>query len=127
MADSSIIQVRNLSVQFRTDEGIIEAVKNISFDVPRGKTVGLVGESGSGKSVTSLAVMRLIPNPPGKITNGQILLNGKDLLKISESEMRHIRGNEISMIFQEPMTSLNPVFTCGDQICETLILHQKLS
>lgn len=123
----SIIQVRNLSVEFRTDEGIINAVKKISFDVPRGKTVGLVGESGSGKSVTSLAVMRLIPNPPGKITSGEILLNGKDLLKLSESEMRHIRGNEISMIFQEPMTSLNPVFTCGDQISETLMLHQKMS
>ncbi|MGZ3721859.1 MAG: ABC transporter ATP-binding protein [Bdellovibrionales bacterium] len=123
----SIIQVKNLAVEFRTDEGIINAVKKISFDVPRGKTVGLVGESGSGKSVTSLAVMRLIPNPPGKITGGEILLNGKDLLKLSEREMREIRGNQISMIFQEPMTSLNPVFTCGDQIAETLMLHQKLS
>ena len=123
----SIIQVRDLSVEFKTDEGVVNAVKKISFDVPRGKTVGLVGESGSGKSVTSLAVMRLIPNPPGKITNGQILLNGKDLLKLSESQMREIRGNQISMIFQEPMTSLNPVFTVGDQISETLILHQKLS
>jgi len=123
----NIIQVRNLAVEFRTDEGIVNAVKKISFDVPRGKTVGLVGESGSGKSVTSLAVMRLIPNPPGKITGGEILLNGKDLLKLSESEMRNIRGNQISMIFQEPMTSLNPVFTCGDQIAETLMLHQKLS
>src|SRR4051812_38389378 len=123
----SIIQVRNLAVEFRTDEGTIFAVKKISFDVPRGKTVGLVGESGSGKSVTSLAIMRLIPNPPGKITSGEILLNGKDLLKLSESEMRQIRGNQISMIFQEPMTSLNPVFTCGDQISETLMLHQKMS
>src|SRR4051812_42518548 len=122
MADDSIIQVRNLSVEFRTDDGIIHAVKNISFDVPRGKTVGLVGESGSGKSVTSLAIMRLIPNPPGRVTSGQILLNGKDLLGISEAEMRKVRGNEISMIFQEPMTSLNPVFTVGDQISETLIL-----
>lgn len=127
MSDSSIIQVRNLSVEFRTDEGNVKAVKNISFDIPRGKTVGLVGESGSGKSVSSLAIMRLIPNPPGKVTSGEILLNGKDLLKVSESEMREIRGNKISMIFQEPMTSLNPVFTVGDQISETLILHQKLS
>lgn len=126
MADS-IIQVRNLSVEFRTDEGTVKAVKNISFDIPRGKTVGLVGESGSGKSVTSLAVMRLIPNPPGKITGGEILFNGKDLTKLSESEMRQIRGNKVSMIFQEPMTSLNPVFTIGDQIAETLILHQKVS
>ncbi len=123
----SIIQVRNLSVEFRTDDGTIKAVKNISFDIPRGKTVGLVGESGSGKSVTSLAVMRLIPNPPGKVTSGEILLNGSDLLKLSESQMRTVRGNKVSMIFQEPMTSLNPVFTVGDQIAETLMLHQKLS
>ncbi len=128
MASSSIIQIRNLSVEFRTDEGTINAVKGISFDIPRGKTVGLVGESGSGKSVTSLAVMRLIPNPPGLITNGQILLDEKtDLSKLSEPQMRDIRGNKISMIFQEPMTSLNPVFTVGDQIAETLMLHQKLS
>lgn len=127
MAGESIIQVKNLAVEFRTDEGTVKAVKSISFNVPRGKTVGLVGESGSGKSVTSLAVMRLIPNPPGKITGGEILLNDKDLLKLSEREMREIRGNQISMIFQEPMTSLNPVFTCGDQIAETLMLHQKMS
>lgn len=124
---NTLIEVRGLSVEFRTDEGIVKAVKNISFEIPRGKTVGLVGESGSGKSVTSLAMMRLIPNPPGQITGGQILLDGKDLLKLSESEMRTVRGNKISMIFQEPMTSLNPVFTVGDQIAETLILHQKLS
>jgi peptide/nickel transport system ATP-binding protein len=125
--NENIIQVRNLSVEFRTDEGIVKAVKNISFDIPRGKTVGLVGESGSGKSVTSLAAMRLIPNPPGQVTSGEILLDGTDLLKVSESQMRGIRGNKISMIFQEPMTSLNPVFTVGDQIAETLMLHQKLS
>lgn len=123
----SIIQVRNLSVEFRTDDGTVKAVKNISFDIPRGQTVGLVGESGSGKSVTSLAIMRLIPNPPGKVTSGEILLNGKDLLKLSEPEMRKVRGNKVSMIFQEPMTSLNPVFTVGDQIAETLMLHQNLS
>jgi peptide/nickel transport system ATP-binding protein len=126
MSDS-IIQVRNLSVEFRTDEGTVKAVKGISFDVPRGKTVGLVGESGSGKSVTSLALMRLIPNPPGKVTSGELLFDGTDLLKLSEAKMRGIRGNRISMIFQEPMTSLNPVFTVGNQISETLMLHQKLS
>ena len=124
---NTLVQVRNLSVEFRTDEGIVKAVKNISFDIPRGKTVGLVGESGSGKSVTSLATMRLIPNPPGKVTSGEIWLDGQDLLKLSEPQMRQVRGNKISMIFQEPMTSLNPVFTVGDQIAETLILHQKLS
>jgi len=123
----TIIQVKNLSVDFRTDDGVVKAVKNISFDIPRGKTVGLVGESGSGKSVTSLAIMRLIPNPPGKVTSGEILLNGEDLLKVPEAKMRKIRGNKVSMIFQEPMTSLNPVFTVGDQICETLMLHQNLS
>jgi peptide/nickel transport system ATP-binding protein len=114
-------------VDFTTDEGIVKAVKNISFDIPRGKTVGLVGESGSGKSVTSLAVMRLIPNPPGKITSGEIHMDGRNLLALGENQMRQIRGNKISMIFQEPMTSLNPVFTVGDQIAETLMLHQKLS
>lgn len=124
---SDLIKVENLSVEFRTDEGVVRAVKNISFNIPRGKTVGLVGESGSGKSVSSLAIMRLIPNPPGKITSGRILFDGKDLLSLSESQMRHIRGNKISMIFQEPMTSLNPVFTVGDQIAEALILHQNMN
>ena len=123
----SIIQIKNLSVEFKTDDGMVKAVKNISFDIPKGKTVGLVGESGSGKSVSSLAIMRLIPNPPGKVTSGEILFEGEDLLKKSESEMRKVRGNRISMIFQEPMTSLNPVFTVGDQICETLMLHQKMN
>src|SRR5690606_9602875 len=100
---------------------------NISFNIPRGKTVGLVGESGSGKSVTSLSVMRLIPNPPGQISSGSITFDGTDLLKLRESKMREIRGNKISMIFQEPMTSLNPVFTVGDQIAETILLHQNVS
>ena len=128
MASTNIIEIRNLSVEFRTDEGTVKAVKNISFDIPRGKTVGLVGESGSGKSVTSLAIMRLIPNPPGKITSGSITMDGTtDLLKLTEPQMREVRGNKVSMIFQEPMTSLNPVFTVGDQIAETLMLHQKLS
>ncbi|MCC7405036.1 MAG: ABC transporter ATP-binding protein [Bdellovibrionales bacterium] len=121
-----LVKVENLSVDFKTDEGIIKAVKNISFNIPKGKTVGLVGESGSGKSVTSLAIMKLIPNPPGKISSGSIWFEGKDLVKASEAEMRSVRGNRISMIFQEPMTSLNPVFTVGDQIAETLMLHQKM-
>jgi peptide/nickel transport system ATP-binding protein len=127
MDSDSLIQIRNLSVEFQTDEGTVKAVKNISFNIPRGKTVGLVGESGSGKSVTSLAIMRLIPNPPGKITTGEITYENQDLLKISETQMRKVRGDRISMIFQEPMTSLNPVFTVGDQIAETLMLHQKLN
>lgn len=124
---SSLIKIENLSVEFQTDSGKVNAVKNISFEIPKGKTVGLVGESGSGKSVSSLAIMRLIPNPPGKVTSGRIMFEGQDLLTIPESKMREVRGNRISMIFQEPMTSLNPVFTVGEQIAETLILHEKMS
>src|ERR1700751_2508228 len=110
MSADTLIQIQDLSVEFQTDDGTVKAVKNISLDIPRGKTVGLVGESGSGKSVTSLSVMRLIPNPPGRITSGEILFENQDLLKIPETQMRKVRGNSISMIFQEPMTSLNPVF-----------------
>jgi peptide/nickel transport system ATP-binding protein len=124
---ADLLTVKDLSVEFKTSEGIVKAVDTISFNIPEGKTVGIVGESGSGKSVSSLAIMRLIPNPPGRITSGQIEFMGKDLLKLSEPEMRTIRGNQISMIFQEPMTSLNPVFTVGYQIAEALILHQRLS
>jgi peptide/nickel transport system ATP-binding protein len=124
---SELLTINNLSIDFSTSEGLVKAVDNISFSIPEGKTVGIVGESGSGKSVTSLGIMRLIPNPPGKISNGEILFQGKDLVKATESEMRAIRGNQISMIFQEPMTSLNPVFTVGYQIAEALILHQKLN
>ncbi len=127
MSQDLILDIHDLSIDFKTDDGIVNAVKKISFSIPRGKTVGLVGESGSGKSVTSLSIMRLIPNPPGQISSGQILFNGTDLLKLSEKEMRNIRGNKISMIFQEPMTSLNPVFTIGDQIAETILLHEKVS
>ncbi len=128
MAENDILlSIKDLCVDFSTKEGVVHALKNVSFDIPRGKTIGLVGESGSGKSVTSLATMGLIPNPPGQVTNGQILFKGKDLLTYSESEMRKIRGNHISMIFQEPMTSLNPVFTVGYQIAEVLRLHQGLN
>ncbi|MEQ1665562.1 MAG: ABC transporter ATP-binding protein, partial [Bdellovibrionales bacterium] len=123
----NIIRIENLSVDFTTEDNIIHAVKNISFNIPKGKTVGLVGESGSGKSVSSLAIMRLIANPPGKITSGKIFFQDTDLLTLSDDKMRAVRGNKISMIFQEPMTSLNPVFTVGEQISETIMLHQKLS
>jgi peptide/nickel transport system ATP-binding protein len=127
MADEILLSIKNLCIDFQTDNGTVRAVKNLNLDIPKGKTVGLVGESGSGKSVTSLAIMGLIPNPPGRITQGEILYKGKDLTKISQDEMRKIRGNQISMIFQEPMTSLNPVFTIGNQIDEALMLHQGLS
>ncbi len=123
----SIIKVENLAVEFSTDAGLIKAIKNISFNIPKGKTLGLVGESGSGKSVTSLAIMRLLATPPGRVTSGKIHYQGQDLLTLSEDKMRQVRGNKISMIFQEPMTSLNPVFTVGDQIAETLELHKNMS
>lgn len=122
-----LVDIKDLKIDFRTDDGLVNAVKGISFQIPRGKTVGLVGESGSGKSVTSLGIMRLIPNPPGIISGGQILFDGTDLTKLSEAQMRKVRGNKISMIFQEPMTSLNPVFTVGDQISETILIHQNVT
>lgn len=120
-----ILEVKNLEVEFRTERGPITAIKGVDFDVYRGKTLGLVGESGSGKSVTALAIMGLIPNPPGRISKGEILFHGENLLKKKSDEMRKIRGNKIAMIFQEPMTSLNPVFTVGNQIEEVLKLHQR--
>ena len=127
MSDT-LLEVKDLSIDFQIEDAPhIQAVSSLSFKIPKGKTLGLVGESGSGKSVTALSLMRLIPDPPGKITKGEILFNGRDILKLNEKEMRRLRGNKISMIFQEPMTSLNPVFTIGDQIAEALILHRKLS
>jgi peptide/nickel transport system ATP-binding protein len=124
-----LLEVRNLKTYFKTDDGIAKAVDNISFTIYRGETVGIVGESGSGKSVTCLSIMRLISSPPGYIAGGEILYhrsNGDivDLAKVDAQEMRSYRGNEISMIFQEPMTSLNPVYTCGDQVMEAILLHQ---
>lgn len=129
---SPLLDIRNLSVHFRTESGVIKSVDNISFKLSKGETLGIVGESGSGKSVTSLSIMQLIANPPGEIVGGEIIFDhptkGKfDILKKSEKEMRSIRGNDISMIFQEPMTSLNPVYTCGDQVMEAILLHQKVT
>lgn len=124
---SKLLEVKNLKTYFYTDDGVAKAVDDVSFALDRGETLGLVGESGCGKSVSALSIMRLIAQPPGKIVNGEILFKGKDILKIPEKEMQDIRGNDIGMIFQEPMTSLNPVFTCGNQIEEAVILHQKLS
>ncbi|OGP88888.1 MAG: peptide ABC transporter ATP-binding protein [Deltaproteobacteria bacterium RBG_16_48_10] len=126
MVKSPLLEVCDLSVQFITDEGVVRAVENVSFEIYPGEILGLVGESGCGKSVTALSILTLIPTPPGKIASGKILFKGKDLLSLKEEEMEKVRGNEISMIFQEPMTSLNPVFTIGDQIMEALILHQGM-
>lgn len=123
----AILEVRDLHTHFATHDGVVKAVDNVSFHVDRGETLGIVGESGCGKSVTSLSIMRLIPNPPGNIVSGQILFDGQDLLKASQAEMRRIRGNRIAMIFQDPMTSLNPVLTIGRQIGEALQLHLHLS
>ncbi|MGI6566970.1 MAG: ABC transporter ATP-binding protein [Firmicutes bacterium] len=122
-----LLEVRGLKTYFYTDDGVVPAVDGVDFSLGKGETLGIVGESGCGKSVTSLSIMRLIPDPPGKIVDGEILFDGSNLLEKSEAEMRSIRGNDISMIFQEPMTSLNPVFTIGDQIMEAIILHQRLS
>ncbi len=121
-----LLQVRNLETTFFTPDGVVPAVDHVSLSVNKGETLGLVGESGCGKSVTALSVMRLIADPPGKIMGGDILFEGQNLLAKTEAEMRTIRGNRISMIFQEPMTSLNPVFTVGFQITEAIRLHQKL-
>ncbi len=122
-----ILEVKNLKTHFFVEEGVVKAVDGVNFEIYEGETLGIVGESGSGKSVTSISIMGLIPNPPGKIVEGEILYKGENLVDKSVSEMRKIRGNEISMIFQEPMTSLNPVFTIGDQIAEAVLLHQKVS
>jgi peptide/nickel transport system ATP-binding protein/oligopeptide transport system ATP-binding protein len=122
-----LLKIQNLHTYFFTDEGIAKAVDGVDLELEEGGTLGLVGESGCGKSVTALSIMRLIPDPPGKIVQGQISFNGTNLLILSEAEMRKIRGRSISMIFQEPMTSLNPVFQIGDQISEVLQLHEGMS
>jgi oligopeptide transport system ATP-binding protein len=124
---AQLLQVRNLTTNFYTHDGVVRAVNGVSFDLAEGETLGIVGESGSGKSVTALSIMRLIPWPPGKTEAGQVLYRGKDLLKFSKDEMRDIRGNEIAMIFQDPMTSLNPVLTISKQIGEALQLHMHMT
>jgi peptide/nickel transport system ATP-binding protein len=127
MDKQSILQINDLKVSFQSGKKLLPAVDGISFQLKEGEILGIVGESGSGKSVTSLAAMGLIPSPPGKIENGDIIFEGKNLTHISEKEWRNIRGNQISMIFQEPMTSLNPLFTIGNQLTEAIRLHTDLS
>jgi oligopeptide transport system ATP-binding protein len=122
----SLLQVKDLKTYFFTDEGVVKAVDGVTYDVQEGETLGLVGESGCGKTVSALSILRLIPSPPGKIISGEILFDGNDLVKAGEDEIRHIRGNRIAMVFQEPMTSLNPVLTIGRQLTEALELHLKL-
>ena len=122
----NILEVSGLQTFFFTRAGVLKAVDDLSFTLKRGETLGIVGESGCGKSMTALSIMRLVPEPPGRIVGGKVVLDGRDLLKLDEDTMRDVRGNEISMIFQEPMTSLNPVLTIGDQIGEAIGLHQDL-
>ena len=122
-----LLEVKNLQTQFFTQDGVVRAVEDVSFYVMPGETLGVVGESGSGKSITGLSIMRLIPNPPGKIVNGEVIFEGQDLLKLSDDQIRRIRGNQIAMIFQDPMTSLNPVLTINRQISEALQLHMGMS
>ena len=123
---SDLLQIKGLSTEFRTEDGLVRAVDGVSWQVNPGQTLGIVGESGCGKSVSALSVMGLIPKPPGEIVDGQVWFKGQDLLQLTERQMREIRGNEIAMIFQEPMTSLNPVFTVGNQIVEAIKLHRKM-
>ena len=122
-----VLEVKGLQTYFKTDAGIVKAVDGVSFTVHEGETIGLVGESGCGKSVTNLSIMRLVPSPPGKIVGGEVLYEGRDIMKMSEKELRTIRGNNISMIFQDPMTSLNPFLKISTQMIETIRLHQNLS
>jgi peptide/nickel transport system ATP-binding protein len=126
MPDQRLLDVKNLKTYFFTDEGVVRAVDGVDLYINQGETLGVVGESGCGKSVTALSIMKLIPQPPGKIVEGEITYNGVNLVSLPPNRMRKIRGKEISMVFQEPMTSLNPVFTCGEQIAEALRLHEGL-
>ena len=123
----NLLQIKNLSIEFRTFDGVVKAINNLNLELPKGKTIGLVGETGAGTTTTALAIMGLIPNPPGVITSGEILFEGKDLLKAGKKELQEYRGDKIAMIFQNPMTSLNPVYTVGHQIAGVIMQHQNLS
>ena len=125
--NNRILEVRDLTIHYFVDKSVVKAVNGISFELEQGESLGLVGETGAGKTTTALGIMRLVPNPPGRIVSGSILYKGEDLTKKSEEDMRRIRGHEISMIFQDPMTALNPVLTVGDQIAEVVSLHQNVT
>jgi len=126
MTDEVILQIKNLKTYFHVDEGVVKAVDGVTFDLHKGETLGIVGESGSGKSVTNLSIINMIPNPPGRIAGGEVLYHDRDLLKMPPPEIRKIRGNKVSMIFQDPMTSLNPFLRISTQMIETIVLHQGL-
>ena len=123
----NILEVRDLVVHFETDDGVVKAINGLNFSIGREKTLGLVGETGAGKTTTALSILNLVPNPPGKIKSGSILLDGRDVLQMSDKELEQMRGNDVAMIFQDPMTALNPVMTVGDQIAESIQLHQFVS
>jgi len=122
-----LLKIRDLETRFYTDDGVVHAVNGVSYEMGAGETLGVVGESGCGKSVHALSIMRLIPDPPGKIEKGEIIFDGRDLLKLSKAEIRHVRGKDIAMVFQDPMSSLNPVYTVGFQIVEALMLHKNMN
>jgi oligopeptide/dipeptide ABC transporter ATP-binding protein len=126
LSEENVLSVRDLKTQFFTRKGVVKAVDGVSFDLKKKEALGLVGESGSGKSMTCFSIMRLVPSPPGKIVGGEVILNGRDLLKLSQREMRKVRGGGISMSFQDPMTYLNPVMRVGDQIAEAILLHKNV-
>ncbi len=127
MQNNKLLEINDLTIHYFTDDGVVRAVNNIDLNLERGQTLGLVGETGAGKTTTALGIMGLIPNPPGRVVGGEILFEGQDLLKATKTQMRHHRGKDVSMIFQDPMTSLNPILTVGDQISEVIRLHEKLS
>lgn len=124
---NTLLDIQNLSVEFRTDDGVVKAVNDMSLQIERGKTLGLVGETGAGKTTTALSILRLIPDPPGVITGGSITLDGEDILAASKHQLEKMRGSLVSMIFQDPMTSLNPVLPVGEQIAEVYILHERIN
>ena len=123
----NVLEVKDLVVRYDTDDGIVRAINGISFSIGRERTLGLVGETGAGKTTTALSILNLVPDPPGVISSGSIILDGKEILEMGEKELEHMRGNDVAMIFQDPMTALNPVITVGDQIAESIMLHEKLS
>lgn len=125
MPENQILKTTHLKTQFFTEEGIVRAVDDVNIHITKGESLGLIGESGCGKSITALSILKLVPNPPGKIVGGEVFFNGRDLIPLSEKKMRHIRGREISMIFQEPSTSMNPAFTIGNQMVEVIRFHQQ--
>ena len=127
MSANNVLEIHDLVIQYKTRKGIVEAVNGIDLEIKKGETLGLVGETGAGKTTTALGILRLVPDPPGEIVAGSITFEGRDLLFLSPKEMRDIRGEKISMIFQDPMTALNPIMTVGDQIAEMIQLHEKLS